>query len=241
MQHGRGMGAMKGYERVRIVIFLVLGMMAGGLVTWGIGKVYLGMVGQASRVQAAGIQKSPKVSNVLESTVLVLPEATFWTCQLGVFQSEGNAQLSKEKLQVLAYNAEVINTNPWIVGIGLGHSADELQGLRQSLAAKGIPVVLKQIVLPERTFRVTGNGSRLTVELLTNVNTILQKGLTAESLAQEKQVWDAWAGGHPPKELEELHQLYNQVRTKTSVEEQSALGLSLYFASQRVINIYSGK
>ena len=232
---------MKGLDRIRVVIVLILGMMALGLLTWGIGKVYLGLVGQSNRVKAEGTQQSQKVSNTLDGTVLVLPEATFWTCQVGVFQSESNAQLSREKLQVLAYNAEVIGANPWTVGIGLSHSANELKGMRQSLAEKEIPTVPKQIVLPERAFRVAGNGSQLTVELLTNVNTILQKGLTVEALAKEKQVWDALAGDHLPKELESLHQLYNQVRAKTNFDEQSAMGLSLYFQSQRIINKFSGK
>ena len=232
---------MRGLERIRIVIVLILGMMSLGLLTWGIGKVYLELVGQSSRVKAEETQKSQKVSNTLDGTVLVLPEATFWTCQVGVFQSESNAQMSREKLQVLAFNAEVLNTNPWTVGVGLGHTANELKGMRQSLAEKGIPTIPKQIVLPERTFRVAGNGSQLTMELLTNVNTILQKGLTAEALTKEKQVWDALADDHPPKELEALHQLYSQVRAKNNSEEQSALGLSLYFESQRVINKFSGK
>ncbi|MDR3587799.1 MAG: SPOR domain-containing protein [Desulfosporosinus sp.] len=232
---------MKGYERIRIVIVLVLGMMALGLLTWGIGKVYLELVGQSSRVKVEGTQKNLKVSNASDGTVLVLPEATFWTCQLGVFQNEGNAQLSRDKFRVLAFNAEVIGANPWIVGIGLAHSANELKGMRQTLIEKGIPTVPKQIVLPERSFRVAGNGSQLTVELLTNVNSILQKGLTTEALTQEKQSWEALAGDHPPKELEALHQLYDQIRIKTNFEEQSALGLSLYFDSQKVINKFSGK
>lgn len=230
---------MKGLERIRIVIVLLLGMMALGLLTWGIGKVYLELLGKSSGMKAVETQKNQKASNTLDGTVLVLPEATFWTCQVGVFQNENNAQLNREKL--LAFNAEVISANPWTVGIGLGHSANELKGMRQALTEKGIPTVPKQMVLPERTFRVVGNGSQLTAELLTNVNTILQKGLTAEALAKEKQVWDTLAGDHPPKELEGLHQLYSQVRAKPNFEEQSALGLSLYFESQRVINKYSGK
>ena len=232
---------MKGFERIRIVIVLILGMMSLGLLTWGIGKVYLELVGQSSRVKAEGTQKSPKTPDALDGIVLVLPEATFWTCQVGVFQSENNAKLTKEKLQVLAIDAEVLNTNPWMVGIGLAHTANELKGIRQSLAEKGIPTIPKQIVLPERTFRVAGNGSQLTMKLLTNVNTILRKGLTAEALVEENQVWDTLAGEHPPKELETLHQLYSQVRAKTNSEEQSALGLSLYFEFQRVINKFSGK
>jgi len=235
------MRVMKGLERIRIVIVLILGMMALGLLTWGIGKVYLELVGQSRRIKVEETQKSKKTSNTVDGIVLVLPKATFWTCQVGVFQNESNAQLNREKLQGLALNAEVIGDNPWTVGIGLGYSANELKGTRQALAEKGIPTIPKQMVVPERTFRVAGNGSQLTMELLTNVNTILQKGLTVEALAKEKQVWDTLAGDHPPKELEGLHQLYSRIRAKPNIEEQSVLGLSLYFESQRVINKFSGK
>lgn len=216
-------------------------MVALGLLTWGIGKIYLELVGQSSRIQSQGTQTSQKDTNPDNNIVLVLPEVTFWTCQVGVFQNESNAQISKEQLRVLGFKAEVINSNPWVVGLGLGRSASELKGLRTLLAEKGISTVSKQIALPERTFRVAGNGAQLTVELLTNANNILKGGGIAEALAKEKQSWNAQAGNHPPKDLEELHQYYNLVRTKTTPEEQRALGLSLFYESQRVINLLSGK
>lgn len=220
---------MKVFEKVRIVIVLVLGIMALGLLTWGIGKAYLELVGQS---------RSVKVERVND---LILPEAKFWTCQVGVFQSESNARLRKEQLKVLSINAEVINENPWTVSVGLGHSPDDLKGLKQSLIEKGIPTVPKQMVLSERTFRVAGNGSQLTAELLTNVNSMLQEGLTTQALAKEKQSWDSKAGDNPPKDLQGLHLVYNQLRGKTSLEEQYTLGLSLYSESQRIINKFSGK
>jgi len=228
-------------ERIRVVVVLIVGAMAIGLLTWGVGKIYLELVGQSSREKVEAVQYRNKDANPLTATVLILPEVKFWTCQVGVFQSERNAQLRKEQLMVLNLNAEVININPWIVGIGLGHSADELKGLRQSLAEKEISTVPKQIVLPERSFRVAGNGSQLTVELLTNVNNILKEGLTVEALTKEKQDWEALAGENPPKGLEKLHEFYSKAREKETLEEQKALGLSLYFESQRVINKFSGK
>ena len=234
-------GRRKVLERIRIVIALILGMMALALLTWGMGKVYLELVGHSRLVKAAGLQKNQMTSNTVDSTMLVLPEATFWTCQVGVFQNENNARLNRQTLQGLGFKAEVLNAKPWMVSIGFAHSANELKGMRQSLAEKGIPTVPKQIALPERTFRVAGNGSQLTTELLTNVNTMLMKGLTAEALAKEKQVWDALAGEHPPKDLEALHQLYSQAREKTNLEDQNALGLAIFFEYQRVINKFSGK
>jgi hypothetical protein len=232
---------MKGLKRIRIAIILILGMMAMGFLTWGIGKVYLDLIGQSSRVKVEGVQNHSKELNPQIDTVLNLPEAKFWTCQVGVFKSESNAQLRKEQLMVLGFNAEVISSNPWMVGIGLGHSGDELKGLRQYLEEKGIPSVPKQMVLSERTFRVAGTGSQLMVDLLTNVNDILREGFTTKALDKEKQVWEAQAGDHPPKQLEGLHQIYSEVREKNSYEEEIILGLSLFFESQRVINQFSGK
>lgn len=233
-------GSRQRFEQIRIVIILVLGMMALGFLTWGIGKVYLELVGHSS-VKSARPPQSQEVSSTSNDAVLVLPEAKFWTCQVGLFQNESNAQSARAKLQALALNAQVLNTKPWMVGVGLGNSADELKGLRQFLAEKGIQSLPKQIVLPKQTFRVTGNGSQLTVEMLTNVNSILQKGVTTEALAKEEQVWAALAGEHPPKELEVLHELYGQLGAKNNSEAQSIVGLALYFQYQRIINEFSGK
>jgi len=228
-------------ERIRVVVILIMGIMAIGLLTWGVGKIYLELVGQSSREKANSVQQRSKDADPRTDIVLILPEVKFWTCQVGVFQSERNAQLRVEQLSMLNLKAEVISSNPWTVGLGLGHSAEELKALRQSLADKEIPTVPKQVVLPERSFRVAGNGSQLTVELLKNVNNILQEGLTAEALNKEEQSWKALAGDYPPKDLEELHQFYSKIRTETSFEGQKALGLALFFESQRVINIFSGK
>ena len=227
--------------RIKALIMLIVGIMAIGLLTWGVGKIYLELVGQSSHSNTTAVQSVTTDTNTLTDNVLTLAEAKFWTCQVGVFQSDKNAQLKKEQLTVLNLNAEVISTNPWTVGIGLGHSADELKDLKQALADKGIATVTKQFVLPERSFRVTGNGTQLTVDLLTNVNTILQVGLTPEALVKENQVWNTLAGDHPPTQLEGLHLVFNKIREKTALIDQKVLALSLYFESQRVINKLSGK
>lgn len=235
------MGSMRLSERIRVVVILILGMMSIGLLTWGVGKIYLELVGQSSHEKAEAVLHRSKEANPLTDKVLILPEAKFWTCQVGVFQNERNAHLRKEQLRSLNFKAEVINADPWIVGIGLSQSADELKELRRTLSDREITTVPKQITLPERSFRVAGNGSQLTAELLMNVNKILQGGVTAEALNGEKQSWNALAGDFPPKELEGLHQLYSKIREETTSEGQKALGLSLLFESQRVINVFSGK
>ena len=231
---------MKIVEQFRVVIVLILGIVALVLLTWGIGKIYLELLGQSSRKHTVSVQAQNKETTNQDS-ILVLPQATFWTCQVGVFQNESNAQSIKEQLKVKGLKPEVISANPWVVGIGLGHSANELKDLRLRLEEKGVLTVPKQILLQERSFRVTGNGIQLTTQLLTNVNDILKKGITKETLAREEQLWKTQAGEHPPKDLEDLHQTFSQIRAKTTLEEQKTLGLSLFFESQRVINKFSGK
>ena len=228
-------------EQFRVVLVLILGIMALALLTWGIGKIYLELVGQSTRAHTASAQAIQNHDENTQDTVLVLPEVTFWTCQVGVFQNERNAHLIIEQLNVMGFKAEVISANPWVAGIGLGHSANELKELRLRLEEKGILTVPKQIMLPERSFRVVGNGAQLTVDLLTNVNALLREGLTKETLAREEQLWMAGAGDHPPKDLEGIHQYYCQIRSKSTLDEQRAVGLSLFFESQRVINKFSGK
>jgi hypothetical protein len=232
---------MRVYERFKIIIVVVLGITALGLLTWGIGRVYLDLVGQSIGEKVQGANNLGQGADSVNSTVLILPEAKFWTCQIGVFQSQSNAQLRKEQLNVLNINAEVINANPCLVCIGLSHSADDLKGLKQALMERGISTMVKQIVLPKQTFRVAGNGSQLTAELLTNTNVILRDGFTPQALGKEKEMWDTGATVYPLKNLEGLHRIFNQLRENSKPEEQYAEGLTLYFEYQRVINILSGK
>lgn len=226
-------------ERIRVVVFLIVGLTAIGLLTWGVGKIYLELVGYAGS-KTVEVVPSDQEADPLTDSVLILPEVKFWTCQVGVFQNESNAQLRKEQLGMLNLNAEIISNDPWIVVFGWSHSAEELKEVRQSLADQGISTVPKQIVLPERSFRVAGNGSQLTMELLTNVNTILQEGLTVEALTKEEQAWNALAGNYPPKELEGLHQYYCKVREQTTMKNQKAIIFTLFAESQRVIKRLSG-
>lgn len=230
---------MKIMDQFRVVLVLILGIMALALLTWGIGRIYLELIGHSG--PSSSVQTAQNQEKTNQDSILVLPEARFWTCQLGRFDQEHNAQLLKDQLTVLGFKAEVIGANPWMVAIGLGHSANELQGLRQILAEKGFSSIPKQIQLTERSFRVAGNGAQLTAELLKNANAILEKGFNQQVLALEEQLWTLQAGEHPPKDLEELHQLYSQIRAKTTLEEQKNMGISLFFESERIINKFSGK
>lgn len=228
-------------ERIRIVIVLSVGLLAIALLTWGVGKIYLELIGRSGAQASLTGQGSYPDAAQLTEPIMVLPEVAFWTCQIGVFQMEENAYGRKEQLKALNVEAEVFGSDPWTVGTGWAASADGLKELAEELAAQGVPTIPKQIVLPERSFRVAGNFSQLTRELLTNVNTILREGLTAEALADERQVWSTWAGDHPPKELEALHEIFERMREQTAAGREKDFVFSLFFESQRVINALSGK
>ncbi|AFM43171.1 hypothetical protein Desaci_4321 [Desulfosporosinus acidiphilus SJ4] len=229
---------MKNFERLRILAALVLGIIGLGLLTWGIGKVYLELVGHSGGITAQKVKNGGRPAD--QTDIFVLSKATFWTCQIGIFKSEENAQSCLKQLKELSYSGGIISHNPWIVVLGLGHTAEELNGLKQALAEKGIHALIKQVKLPERTFRVTGNGSHLTMELLANVNAILQEGINSQRLAEEFQLWNSLAGDYSPSQLVQLHNIYNLLREKSDPEEQHLLGLSLYFEAMRIINKFSG-
>lgn len=231
---------MKIVDQFRVLVVLILGLVALALLTWGIGRIYLELIGQPGQKHVAEAQSFQDHQKSSANLILKLPKTSFWICQAGIFQNEENAQLIKGQLQVAGYTAEIIGANPWTVGVGLGHSAADVAELRERLAAQGIQTIPKQIQLPERSFRVGGNGAELTAAMLTNVNTILDKGFTEEVLNQEEQLWAALAGDHPPKDLAALHENYGRIRSQ-NLTGQKNMGLSLFFEFQRIINTYSGK
>ena len=232
---------MRIYERIRFILILVSGLMALSLLTWGIGRSYLDIMGRSDTAKNENAGELAQKAGSSSSTLLVLPEAKFWTCQVGVFQNESNAEQRQEQLKVLNIKAEIIGSNPWLVCLGLGHTADDLQGLKQVLLERGVGALTKQIQLSQRTFRVTGNGSQLTAELLLNTNAILRSGITTQVLEKEKELWVAKAGLNTFKDLEVLHGIFEQLREKTRSDEQIALGLELFLQYQTIINKLSGK
>ena len=227
------------FNHFKIIVVLILGMLFLGLLTFGIGKVYLDLVGHSKSGNSLSVQNN--LPNSSENNMLILPEIKFWTCQVGVFQKQSNAQLCVERLRASGYYAELFSNTPWSVGLGWGHSSHDLAGFRQSLAEKGISSLPKEIVLPERRFRVAGNFSELTKDLLTYTNDLLGRGLSTETLVKEKQSWEALAGKNPPKDLERLHQLFNQIRGNGTYQDENFWGLSLYCEFQRIIYQFSGK
>ncbi|WP_242825408.1 SPOR domain-containing protein [Desulfitobacterium dichloroeliminans] len=97
----------------------------------------------------------------------------FWTCQMGVFNSERNANQEKERLQKLGWDAQVISKDPFIVAIGLAYAKDELLPIQELLKEGGMVTVPKFMTNPERAFQIRGIGAKETAEILVGVNTYL--------------------------------------------------------------------
>lgn len=117
---------------------------------------------------------SSPTPSVQEQNQLNLAGFEFWTCQIGVFRSEENAQEEKARLDQLGWDAQIVSTNPWVLGIGYDHSQEKLQVIREQLKEGGIVSVPKKIQIAERAYVIRGNGAEQTARALQAVQTYLR-------------------------------------------------------------------
>jgi hypothetical protein len=150
-----------------IVGLFCLGIMVW--MTWFFGYTYIRMVTQSKKLT----NPTPSVQEQSE-TRLNLSGLEFWTCQIGVFNSEENASRERGRLEKLGWEAHIISKNPWIVGVGFALSQDELTFAREQLKEGGIVSVPKQIKLPERAYRIRGAGAEQTARILEAVHLFLK-------------------------------------------------------------------
>lgn len=128
-------------------------------------------------------QSTPNPS-VQEQSQLNLSGLEFWTCQIGVFRSEENAQEEKDRLDQLGWEAQVISADPWVLGIGFDHSQEGLQVIREQLKEGGIVSVPKKFQIAERAYLIRGNGAEQTARALQAVQTYLR----ASDLPREEAI-----------------------------------------------------
>lgn len=160
----------------RLSVLLMLAGAAVGLLllTWNLGRTYVGLV----------VQQDVPASAAVSETVLVLPELQFWTCQTGVFTYRENAEQQVEILRSQGWEAQIFAENPYAVGVGVRSSKEETEDIRQGLSASGITTVPKQVLIAESSFRVVGNGVEQTVQILQEVNKYIASGLDPDVLEQ---------------------------------------------------------
>lgn len=136
--------------------------------TWFFGYTYVKLVTQPK--SPTPTPQSPVDQNEF---LLTLDPIGFWTCQIGVFNSEENALKEKERLKQLGWDAQIISSNPFIVAVGLGYSKEEVLPIQELLKEGGVVSVPKSVSSPERAFRIRGVGAIQTAEILEGVNVFL--------------------------------------------------------------------
>jgi hypothetical protein len=162
-------------------------MRAGQWKTWGIiligvgvlvwmtgflGNTYIRLVTESR----TNVSQSITDSNSAQATEaqVSLAELNYWTCQVGVFQSEENARIEKSRLEQMGWETQIVSQNPWIVGIGFAHEQEELNVLRERLKEGGVENVVKHFVIPEQAYKISGSGAEQTAQILSAVQNFLK-------------------------------------------------------------------
>lgn len=180
------------------LVLIVLGLIVW--MTWHLGYTYIRLVSQPKTSQSQSTPGSTRVGEVQ----VTLAELDFWTCQVGVFQSEENAKQEKNRLEQSGWETQLISQKPWAVGIGFAHEQGELASLRGILKEGGVATVPKHFILPGQAYRITGSGAEQTAQILPSINGFLRtlpgkRGETLSSL--EKEISIPW-----PQKLDNLQQ-----------------------------------
>lgn len=140
------------WQKVLItVVVVIIGMCGIGWFTWNIGQLFLNIVSK-SPVED---QNSVKVTS---SEILILPKLDFWTCQIGVFKDEKNAQQMQGHSIAKGWKAEVIEGDHFIVAVGIFTSKEEAGFHNQIMEQKGIASWVKNESFPELHYKVNGQN-----------------------------------------------------------------------------------
>jgi hypothetical protein len=135
--------------------------------TWYFGYTYIRIVAQSDNSTKAA-------PNEQEQQLLNLSSLDFWTCQVGVFQSEDNALQEKKRLEELGWEAQIITKSPWSVAIGYAYSQEELASIREHLKEGGIVTVPKYVKITQHSYRIRGASAEQTARILEVVHNYLR-------------------------------------------------------------------
>ncbi len=206
---GKGNGKVRRAPRLATLFLGGLLLIVLGLAVWEMGVLYVKLVARSTPVSA---------QTRSEAGILSLPEISFWTCQTGVFQQEENARRQVQALTRQGWKAEVVSANPWSVGIGFSLKPEELQSLRRELSRLGTETVMKQVMVPERSFRISGKGAQETAVVLTGVNALLRSGYAQGSWENNIKAIEQGIFGNTIKEFQTLQQAILEAQASTQLE-----------------------
>ena len=165
---------MKKYNRFKRLGIGLLGLSILVWMTWFFGYTYVRMATQPKNLT----KPAPSTQEQSESRI-DLSSLEFWTCQIGVFKSEENADQEKGRLEQLGWEAQIITKDPWVVGIGFAHSQQELSIVREQLKEGGVVSVPKNIKISEHSYRIRGTGAKQTAQILEAVHLFLKAPLSS--------------------------------------------------------------
>ncbi|HHV64718.1 MAG TPA: SPOR domain-containing protein [Peptococcaceae bacterium] len=156
----------KNYLKVLITVFVViLGISGIGWFTWHLGQIFVGLVSAADAGEKQTAQNS--------SAILNLPQITFWTCQVGVYEDKQNADRLVESLRAKGWKAEMIKENPYIIAIGVFPAKEEAVLHSKALIKDGIEAWVREEVYPSLSYKVSGGNVKKTTFLLQTANALL--------------------------------------------------------------------
>ena len=182
------------------------------LMTWFFGYNYIRMVAHSKNLM------SSEVNNQDDSEIrLNLSSLDYWTCQVGVFQSEENAVKEKDRLEELGWEAYILSENPWSVCVSYTHSKEELTAIRELLKKSGIDSIPKHFDMLERSYWIRGKGAEETAKLIEVVHNYLKSPQASQDIlvSLEQELDNSF-----PKALNELHEAsFMVVKAERSLTE----------------------
>lgn len=160
--------------------------------------------------------------------LLTLNPIEFWTCQTGVFNSEGNAHKERAQLEQLGWDAQIVSRDPFIVGVGLAYSKEEALPIQELLKEGGVVSVPKMISSPERAFRIRGTGAIQTAKILEEINNFLNT-----PYADRKSILPEFEGlimstPYALTSLNEVSRLAIEAERTLPMEKRKVISLNLY-------------
>jgi hypothetical protein len=185
--NGRGVGPMrkKNYLRVLItVLVVILGISGIGWFTWHLGKIFIGLV---SAAESGRTQEAPSGSVILD-----LPQISFWTCQVGIYNDRKNADLLLENLKDKGWKAGMIKEDPYTVAIGVYNTKEEAVAQGEIILQDGMEVWVRKETYPALSYKVKGKNIERATFILQTANSLIGgksiKEIKAE-LAGDKDVF----------------------------------------------------
>lgn len=170
------------------------------LMTGFLGNTYIRMVAAPK----TNVSQFATDSTSAQEVQITLADLNYWTCQVGAFQAEENAESEKSRLEQMGWKTQIVSQNPWIVAIGFAHDQGELNVFREGLKEGGVENVAKHFVIPGQAYKITGSGAEQTAQILPAVQSFLK--MTPDQRENTLSILEEAMAASWPKKLGELQQ-----------------------------------